>query len=85
MSQPWELMFSAKAVVFTETLPRRERKQLIALLERLGAHPVAASDDLPRQDGRGRSHYLRFVEGYAVLFWIDHAERVVNVMEIGRQ
>lgn len=55
------------------------------MLDAMRRHPVLRPDDLPRQDSRGRVNYLRFVDGVAVLFWIDPADRTVQVLEVGWQ
>ncbi|MEO5959941.1 MAG: hypothetical protein ABIR80_12565 [Opitutaceae bacterium] len=78
-------MVSAKVLAFVESLPRRERAKVVEIFNRLAAHPILLGSDLGRTDSRGRTHHLRFVDGYAVLFWFDHAEKVVNVMETGWQ
>ena len=70
-------------MVFVLDQPLRERRRLIDLLEGLVRHPVIRDHDVPRRDSRGRLHHLRFIDGYAFLFWIDHAEKTVHVLEIG--
>ncbi|MBI5768322.1 MAG: hypothetical protein HZA93_11040 [Verrucomicrobia bacterium] len=85
MSPRWELMLSRRVLDFHDGLSRHEREELIAALDRLAAHPVLEPADRMLTDAKGRTHHLRFAEGLVVEFWFDHAERVVNVMEVGRQ
>jgi hypothetical protein len=34
-------------------------------------------------DSKGRPHLLRFSGGYAIIFWMDHAEKEVRVIDVG--
>ena len=72
-------------MAFVLDQPPRTRRQLVDLLEAMRSHPALRDDDLPRYDSRGRLSHLRFVDGFAVLFWIDHAEKAVQVLEVGWQ
>jgi hypothetical protein len=85
VSGDWHLLLSGRVMVFVLDRPLRERRRLIDILEGLVRHPAVHADDVPRHDSRGRLHHLRFVDGYAVLFWLDHAEKSVHVLEIGLQ
>lgn len=85
MSDEWQLLLSARVMVFVLDQSPRTRRRLLELLEALRLHPVLRDDDLPRYDSRGRLNHLRFADDFAVLFWIDHAEKAVQVLEIGWQ
>ncbi len=79
----WEFYTSGHVAKFLAVLPPRERVKLLGLFERMAAHPQVHSTDLPRVDAKGRRHWLRFGEGYAVIVWIDHAERGLRIAEVG--
>lgn len=85
MSSDWQLLLSGRVMIFVLDEPARDRRRLIEILESLTRLPGPRVEDVPRYDSRGRLHHLRFVDGYAVLMWFDHAEKVVNVLEIGLQ
>jgi len=85
VSGPWEVMFSRQAMEFIQGLPKRERTDILAAIDHLARHPVLRSDDLEERDDRGRVHHLRFAESYVIVFWLDHGERMVNVMKTRRQ
>jgi hypothetical protein len=55
----------------------------LALLQSLADHPLVTSSDLPRVDADGRQHWLRFRDGFAIKFWIDHAAKEVRVTDVG--
>jgi len=49
----------------------------------MASNPVPRADDLIRIDAKGRPHRLRFCDGYAIIFWIDHSAEEVRVMDVG--
>jgi hypothetical protein len=85
VSDEWQLLLSARVMVFVLDQPLRTRRRLLDLLDSLRLHPVVRDDDLPRYDSRGRLNHLRFVDDFAMVFWIDHAGKAVQVLEIGWQ
>jgi hypothetical protein len=85
VSDEWQLLLSARVMAFVLDQPPRARRRLVDMRDAMRRHPVLRPDDLPRQDSRGRVNHLRFVDGVAVLFWIDPADRTVQVLEVGWQ
>ena len=68
---------------FMAMLPANDRRNLLRLFEAMAAHPSARPTDQPRVDAKGRRYWLRFDEGFAVIFWIDHAEMELRITEVG--
>lgn len=60
-----------------------DRRRLLELLQRMADHPVVRTDDLPRRDLNGRTLWLRFADGFAVIFWHDHSSKELRVLDIG--
>lgn len=74
-------VFSEGAAEFLVQLPRRRRKQVVALARQLAAHPQVRSDySLPDDSGRHIEHLL--IEEYVFAYWLDHAVREVRITDI---
>lgn len=68
---------------FLARLPVREEARVLGIFEQMARHPMLLSGDIPRTDKKGRQEWLRFTDGFAVVFWIDHAEKEVRVSDVG--
>lgn len=84
MNAEWDWKVSRSALRVLDVLPRRERMRLMALFDEIAASPLAKADDEPMRDNHGRLQHLRFADGYVLMLWFDHADRVVNILSIGR-
>lgn len=60
-----------------------DRRRLLQLLQNMADHPIGLPDDLPRKDAAGRTHWLRFRDGFTVIFWFDPAEKELRIIDIG--
>jgi hypothetical protein len=74
-------VFSDSAVLFFTTLPRRRQWKVLDRAQELAADPFLVPDfrDLD-EEGREISHLL--VESCLFSFWVDHAARVVMIVDI---
>ena len=83
MSAGWEFYASERVARFLAGLTAREEAKLLNIFERMARNPHLQPDDLPRTDAKGRRTWLRFTDGFAIIFWLDHAEKEVRVTDVG--
>ncbi len=83
MSRAWQVHGSARVMAFLAAQSARDRGRLLALLEEMAARPEARSTDQPRKDDKGRTHWLRFQDGFAIIFWIDPWEKELRIVDVG--
>ena len=77
----YRLLISVEVLGFLERLPGRLRLALRNLIEEIGDDPMSRSD-ATEYDREGRLMHIAIRGGYALVFWIDDADRHVKVMEI---
>jgi hypothetical protein len=83
VSAGWEFYASERVTRFLAGLSAREEARLLGVFERMARYPHLQPGDLPRPDAKGRKTWLRFVDGFAIIFWLDDAEREVRVIDVG--
>ena len=83
MSAGWEFHASERVARFLAGLTVREEAQLLRIFDRMARHPQLQPDDQPRIDAKGRRAWLRLTDGFAIIFWIDHAQKEVRVIDVG--
>ncbi|HUG12224.1 MAG TPA: hypothetical protein VMM36_14500 [Opitutaceae bacterium] len=78
---PYRPLFSDTAVEFVTTLPRRRQRRLVTRAQELARDPFLTPDFIWRdEDGRDISHLL--VDGFLFSYWVDHAVKVVMIVDI---
>jgi len=83
VSSEWDFHVSGRVTKFLARQNARDRIKLLKVFEAMAAHPLEAPNDMPRIDEKGRKHWLRFSDGFAIIFWIDHAQREIRVRDVG--
>jgi hypothetical protein len=83
VSADWEFHASDRVARFLAGLTARDEARLLEIFERMARHPLLRPDDLPRIDAKRRRAWLRFSDGFAIIFWIDHAQKEVRVTDVG--
>jgi hypothetical protein len=77
------LLLDSEVVALLEGLPVATRKSIWRRLHQLAESPDRYTDFLER-DSRGRDLSVHIFGGYAILYWDDHADRHLKVLEITR-
>jgi hypothetical protein len=65
-------------------LPPDEQWRALSAIEYVARHPSTSGLPYWRAED-ARTHYLRFVNGWAVTFWIDEAEGSVRIIALDRE
>jgi hypothetical protein len=77
----WSYAGSAQAFAFHGRLAPRERKRLLAVLNRMAEHPpLNVRAEL--RDEAGRELGVWRDDGFEILFWADHFARELRIVEI---
>jgi mRNA-degrading endonuclease RelE of RelBE toxin-antitoxin system len=76
-----ELFIALDVLEFIERLPRKTRLGLRAGIAEIGENPSALSD-ATEYDSQGRMIEITIVGDYALVYWIDAADRHVKILDI---
>jgi mRNA-degrading endonuclease RelE of RelBE toxin-antitoxin system len=77
----YRLLVDLEAITLLDSMPKRDRKQVLDHFVRLRSTPDMISDE-HEQDRLGRRVEISIVAGYAIHYWIDFADRHVKVLAI---
>ena len=77
------LLLDSEVVTFLEGLSAATRNAIWRRLHQIAAAPDHYAD-FPERDSRGRDLSVHIFGGYAILYWDDHADRHLKVLEITR-
>ncbi len=77
----YRLLISIQVVEFVERLPARTRRTLRGAIHAIGCDPLGHSDAEDR-DAVGRQLHIALVGEYALMYWIDDADRHVKILDI---
>jgi hypothetical protein len=83
VSAGWEFHASERVARFLAGLTVREETRLLDIFERMAKYPRLQPGDLSRIDAKGRPTWLRFADGFAIIFWIDDAQKEIRVTDVG--
>jgi hypothetical protein len=75
------LSFSDPAIDTVVGLPKRRQRLALQRARSLARFPATRSDYVIK-DSRGRDQHHILADGFVFAYVIDHADRVVNVIEI---
>ena len=78
---PFRLLIDYDVVLFIEGLPRPARRLLRARIGEIRDHPLHRSD-YAESDAIGRRVEINICGGFALKFWIDHADRQIKILDI---
>ncbi len=78
-----EFHASERVARFLAGLTARDEARLLDIFDRMARHSLLPPDDLSRIDAKGRRAWLRFSDGFAIIFGIDHAQKEVRVTDVG--
>jgi mRNA-degrading endonuclease RelE of RelBE toxin-antitoxin system len=77
----YELLISIDVLEFIERLPRKTRLGLRAVIAEIGGDPVGVSDATD-YDSNGRLVQVLIAGEYALIYWIDDADKHVKILDI---
>jgi mRNA-degrading endonuclease RelE of RelBE toxin-antitoxin system len=77
----YRLLISIDVVKFVERLPARFRKAIRAAFSSIGEDPLGCSDAIDYDDS-GRLLHVAIVGDFALMYWIDDADRHVKILDI---
>lgn len=77
----YKLLISIDVVEFVERLPARFRKAIRSTFDAIGNDPLGCSDATD-YDQTGRLLHVTIVGDFALMYWIDDADRRVKILDI---
>jgi len=77
----YQLLISIEAVEFVERLPSRTRQRIRNAIHSIRKDPRGNSDAVD-YDEMGRRLEIAIVGDYALMYWIDEADRHVKILDI---
>ena len=75
------LSYSDEAVDTVTGLARRRQRLAMEQARAIARYPATRSDYIVR-DASGRDHHHILVDGFVFAYLIDHADRIVTIIEI---
>ncbi len=77
----YRLLISIDVVVFVERLPARYSKAIRSCFSAIGEDPLGCSEATDYDD-TGRLLHVAIVGDFALMYWIDDADRHVKILDI---
>ena len=77
----YRLLISIDVVEFVERLPAKFRKSLRSSIAAIGEDPLGSSDATDFDD-TGRLLQIAICGDFALMYWIDDADRHVKILDI---
>jgi mRNA-degrading endonuclease RelE of RelBE toxin-antitoxin system len=77
----YRVLISIEVVEFVERLPRRTERRVRDAIRAIGEDPLGSSEAVD-QDETGRRLEIAVVGDYALMYWIDEADRHVKILDI---
>lgn len=77
----FRLLIDLEAISFIESLAKSARRHLTERLVQIRSSPQQFSD-CAELDSVGRRVEINICGGYAIKYWIDHADRQVKVLDV---
>lgn len=76
-----QLLIDLVALELLMCQPPARKRKFVEHLHRLRLYP-AASSDYRDTDAHGRLVHVPILDGFAIYYWIDEADRHVKILEI---
>ena len=77
----FRLLMDLEVYDFLQTLPKRQRERLLGHFQKIKNFPGHYSDFI-HQDEVGRRLDVSLVDGLAIFYWTDAADRHVKILSI---
>ncbi|MDA1007065.1 MAG: hypothetical protein O3A87_11380 [Verrucomicrobia bacterium] len=75
------MLISIEVLEFVERLPRTVGQRIQSAIKGIGGDPLGHSDAI-EYDEIGRRLEIAIVGDYALMYWIDDADRHVKILDI---
>ena len=83
MPSDYALFMHSEAVTLYRSLRRPERVQLEKFLDFLESYPFLKGETTERDDV-GRTVEVKFVSGFKIVYWANHADKEVKILRLER-
>lgn len=77
----FRLLIALEVVEFLERLPARHRRRLRRAIESIHRDPRGSSDTT-ETDETGRLVQIHIADDFALVYWIDDADRHIKVLDL---
>jgi mRNA-degrading endonuclease RelE of RelBE toxin-antitoxin system len=77
----YRLLIAIEVVECVERLPGRTRQAIRNTFKMIGSDPLGRSDAV-EHDSIGRRMQIAIVGDYALMYWVDDADRHVKILDI---
>jgi mRNA-degrading endonuclease RelE of RelBE toxin-antitoxin system len=77
----YRLLISMEVVEFVERLPTRFRKVIRSSFTAISEDPLGCSDAI-EYDDTGRVLHISIVGDFALMYWVDGADRHLKILDI---
>lgn len=77
----YRLLIAIEVFEQLQSMPGAKRRTLLAHFRLISAHPLACSDYMDR-DETGRRVDVSVIDGLAIYYWTDEADRQVKVLQL---
>jgi len=77
----FRLLIDLEVLETLQALPRGRRGKVLAHLRKLQESPERYSDYID-QDTSGRQVDVSVYNGWAIFYWIDHADRQIKILQM---
>lgn len=79
--EPLLLLVSMRVVEFLERLPRKQKTLIRKTIAEIESDPSGVADHLDH-DSIGRMVHIKIIGEYAIVYWVDHADRHIKILDI---
>lgn len=83
MSERWHYVASDRVFEFFDSCGAKERRRLLDAMERVTADPYMRAHGFSVDD-TGRPISLLWLNGFEIIFWLDHFVKEVRVVEVSK-
>jgi hypothetical protein len=77
----FRLLIDLDAIDFMQKLPRARRERLFIHFREIQRWPERLSD-YAEHDETGRRVEVSVVDGFAIYYWIDHADQQIKILKL---
>lgn len=78
---PYRLLIAIEVIEFIERLSAKPRTLLRKAIRKIGDDPLGCSE-ATEYDETGRTIHITIVDDFALMYWIDDADRHIKILDI---
>ena len=83
MMEPYAVFLHLEVAETLSSVRPRDRDKILQFIHSLSRDPFQAGD-FRGHDSRGRANEVKLVDILAVIFYVNHADREVRILEVRR-